>query len=316
MQDLNDLFFFAKVVEHGGFMAAARQIGIPKSRLSRRVAELEARLGVQLLHRTTRSLALTEIGGEYYRHCQAMLEEARAAGEAIDRVSASPRGVVRVSCPDQLAQSLLASLLPAFMAKYPQVRIMLEVTGRRVDLVNDGVDVALRVRAKLEDSASVVARVLGTSAPLLVAAPSLIARLGEPASPQTLAAWPALVMSRPDGRGEWTLYDEVGQLYTVQIAEPRLMTDNLPLLAQAAIDGCGAAVLPALVCQQALLSGKLRQLLPGYTMPGGILHLAFTGRRHLVPAVRVFIDFLVASVPPWHEQMAVMPTLTAGAVSS
>ncbi|MCQ4142770.1 LysR family transcriptional regulator [Vogesella sp. AC12] len=302
MHDLNDLYFFAKVVEHGGFMAAARQIGVPKSRLSRRVAELEARLGVQLLQRTTRRLALTEVGQAYFRHCQAMLAEAEAAQEAIARATDVPRGLVRVSCPDLLAQSLLAPLLPEFMAQYPEVRILLEVTGRRVDLINDGIDVALRVRLRLEDSASIVARPLGQSSSFLVASPALLAERGLPQRPSDLASWPALVMSRPDGRGEWTMHDEVGQLYTVQLASPRLMTDNLVVLAQAAIDGCGVAALPVLVCQQALADGRLRRLLPNFSMPGGILHLAFTGRRHLVPAVRVFVDFLVARTPQWHAR--------------
>ncbi len=302
MQDLNDLYFFAKVAEHGGFMAAARQIGVPKSRLSRRVAELEAQLGVQLLQRTTRRLALTEVGQAYFGHCQAMLAEAEAAQEAIARATDVPRGLVRVSCPDLLAQSLLAPLLPEFMAQYPEVRILLEVTGRRVDLINDGIDVALRVRSRLEDSASIVARPLGQSPLFLVASPALLAERGLPQHPSELASWPALVMSRPDGRGEWTMHDEVGQLYSVQLAAPRLMTDNLVVLAQAAIDGCGVAALPMLVCQQALADGRLRRLLPTFSMPGGILHLAFTGRRHLVPAVRVFVDFLVARTPQWNAR--------------
>lgn len=302
MHDLNDLYFFAKVAEHGGFMAAARQIGVPKSRLSRRVAELEAQLGVQLLQRTTRRLALTEVGQAYFRHCQAMLAEAEAAQEAIARATDVPRGLVRVSCPDLLAQSLLAPLLPEFMAQYPEVRILLEVTGRRVDLINDGIDVALRVRLRLEDSASIVARPLGQSPSFLVASPALLAERGLPQHPSELASWPALVMSRPDGRGEWTMHDEVGQLYSVQLAAPRLMTDNLVVLAQAAIDGCGVAALPVLVCQQALADGRLRRLLPNFSMPGGILHLAFTGRRHLVPAVRVFVDFLVERTPQWNAR--------------
>lgn len=302
MHDLNDLYFFAKVVEHGGFMAAARQIGVPKSRLSRRVAELEARLGVRLLQRTTRRLALTEVGQAYFGHCQAMLAEAEAAQEAIARATDVPRGLVRVSCPDLLAQSLLAPLLPEFMAQYPEVRILLEVTGRRVDLINDGIDVALRVRTRLEDSSSIVARPLGQSPLFLVASPVLLAERGLPQHPSELASWPALVMSRPDGRGEWTMHDEIGQLYSVQLAAPRLMTDNLVVLAQAAIDGCGVAALPMLVCQQALADGRLRRLLPTFSMPGGILHLAFTGRRHLVPAVRVFVDFLAERTPQWNAR--------------
>lgn len=297
MQDLNDLLFFAKVVEHGGFNAASRQLGIPKSRLSRRVAELESRLGVRLLLRTTRRLALTDVGAQYYQHCQAMLAEAEAAADTIARHTAEPRGLVRVSCPELLAKSLLSGLLPDFMARYPQVRIVLEVTGRRVDLINDGIDVALRVRQKLDDSASVVARPLAQSESALVASPALLAARELPAHPAMLSGWPALVMSRPDGRAEWPLLDEVGQLYRVDIAEPRLMTDDLLVLREAAIAGSGVALLPLMVCHDALADGRLLRLLPGYSTPDGILHLAFTGRRHLIPAVRSFIDFLVEAIP-------------------
>lgn len=298
MQDLNDLLFFAKVVEHGGFNAASRQLGVPKSRLSRRVAELEARIGVRLLQRTTRRLALTDVGAQYYRHCQAMLAEAEAAEETIARHTAEPRGLVRVSCPELLAKTLLAPLLPAFMARYPQVRIVLEVTGRRVDLINDGIDVALRVRQRLDDSASIVARPLAQSESALVASPALIAAQGWPQHPAALTAWPALVMSRPDGRGEWPLLDEVGQLTRLDIAEPRLMTDDLLVLREAAIAGCGVGLLPLMVCHDALADGRLLRVLPGYRTPDGILHAAFTGRRHLIPAVRCFIDFLVEALPP------------------
>ncbi|KZE35090.1 DNA-binding transcriptional LysR family regulator [Crenobacter luteus] len=298
MQDLNDFFYFAKVVECGGFMAAGRRLGVPKSRLSRRVAELEARLGVRLLHRTTRRLALTEVGESFYRHCEAMLAEAEAAEETIARVTAEPRGPVRVSCPEMLAKTLLAPHLPRFLAAYPQVRLLLEVTGRPVDLIEEGIDVAIRVRSRIDDSASLVARPLGISRVELVASPALVATLGQPSSPAELAGWPALTMSRPDGRGEWRLIDAVGQLYTVTLDAPRLSGDDLMVLAAAAIAGVGAAALPTLVCHEALADGRLVRLLPGYEIPGGILHAVYPGRRHLVPAVRAFVDFLTDELVP------------------
>src|SRR5688572_14984588 len=127
MQDLNDLRFFAAVVEHGGYAAAERALGIPKSRLSRRITQLEADLGVRLLQRSTRKFAVTEIGQDVYRHAQGMLAEAQAAREAVERVSAEPRGLVRVATPVALAQRMVAPLLPDFMAAYPQVRVLLQV---------------------------------------------------------------------------------------------------------------------------------------------------------------------------------------------
>src|SRR6187549_1699409 len=133
--DLNDLRFFAAVVEHGGYAAAERALGIPKSRLSRRIAQLEADLGVRLLQRSTRKFAVTEVGQEVYRHAQNMIAESMAAREAVERVSAEPRGLVRVSAPVELAQRMVAPLLPEFMAANPQVRVQLLVTNRRVDVI-------------------------------------------------------------------------------------------------------------------------------------------------------------------------------------
>ena len=146
MQDLNDLFYFAKVVEHGGFAAAGRLLGIPKSRLSRRIAELETRLGARLLQRTTRKLALTDVGERYLRHCQAMLLEAEQADEAVASLTSEPRGRIRVSCPTEVARMRLRHVFPSFLQRYPQVQLEVMLSNRRIDLVNEGVDVALRVR--------------------------------------------------------------------------------------------------------------------------------------------------------------------------
>jgi len=292
MQDLNDLFYFAKVVEHGGFMAASRVVGIPKSRLSRRIADLENALGVRLLQRTTRSLTLTEIGAQYYEHCQAVIGEAEAAEETIARVRAEPRGLVRISCPELIAKHLLSPILPRFLAAHPMVRIQLETTNRRVDLIEDGIDIALRVRVRIEDSANQVARILGHDRSLLVASPALIERLGVPATPGALAGYPCLTMSRRDGRAQWALLDGDGHEVSLQIAQPALMTDDLIVLAEAARQGVGVALLPSMVCKDALERGELVQLLPDYQAPWGILHLVFPSRRGLVPAVRELIDFL------------------------
>src|SRR6187549_695706 len=149
--DLNDLQFFAIVVEHGGYAAAERALGIPKSRLSRRVTQLESDLGVRLLQRSTRRFAVTDVGNSVYRHAQTMLAEANAAREVVDRLSAEPRGIVRVSVPVGLAQQQMPMLLPEFMARYPQVRVQMHVSNRKVDLINEGFDVALRVRSRLDD---------------------------------------------------------------------------------------------------------------------------------------------------------------------
>ncbi|HTH67766.1 MAG TPA: LysR family transcriptional regulator, partial [Rhodanobacter sp.] len=145
LQDLNDLYFFAAVVEHGGFSAAGRALGVPKSRLSKRVAQLEERLGVRLLQRTTRRFVVTEVGERFYAHCRAVLEEAQAAQDAVDELRAEPRGMVRLSCPVSLAQTVMAYVLPDFLALYPKMQVRVLSSDRRVDVIGEGYDLAIRV---------------------------------------------------------------------------------------------------------------------------------------------------------------------------
>lgn len=205
MQDLNDLYFFAQVVDHGGFAAAARALGVPKSRLSRRIARLEDRLGVRLIQRSTRRFAVTEIGQDYYRHCVAMLVEAAAAQELIERSRTSPQGIVRVSCPPPLLYFQVGEMIARFMAECPDVEVHLESTPRRVDVIGEGIDIALRVRfPPLEDN-DLVMRVLATSAQRLVAAPALLDGAAGPPVPADLAHLPSLGWGPAHQRHEWCL---------------------------------------------------------------------------------------------------------------
>ena len=171
MQDLNDLYYFAKVVEAGGFAAAGRLLGIPKSRLSRRVAELEERLGARLLQRTTRQLKLTAVGERYLRHCQAMLLEAEMADEAVASMSSEPRGRLRVTCPVGLAHEFMPSVISSFLQAYPLVQLEVSLLNRRVDLVTEGIDVALRVREEGDEDPLLVTRRLRQARTVMVASP-------------------------------------------------------------------------------------------------------------------------------------------------
>ncbi|HET7779869.1 MAG TPA: LysR family transcriptional regulator, partial [Rudaea sp.] len=184
MQDLNDLFYFSIVVEKNGFAAAGRALDIPKSRLSRRIAQLEERLGVRLLQRSTRRFAVTEAGQRFYRHCQAVMAEAQAAEEAVAQLTTEPRGLVRMSCPVSFTQNLMASILPGFMEKFPQVKLLVLSTNRRVDLINEGVDIAMRVRFKLDTDSDLVIRSFGHSHSVLVASPAYLDQHGRPEQPE------------------------------------------------------------------------------------------------------------------------------------
>jgi len=291
MQDLNDMLFFAEVAERGGFSAASRALGVPKSRLSRRVAELEASLGVQLLQRSTRRLSLTPAGETFLRHCVDVREAAGAAVEAVAREQKEPRGTVRLSCPVTLAQSSLGVLLPRFMRRHPQVRVEMLVVNRPVDPVEEGMDMALRVRAQVENSASLAARVFGHSRALLLAAPELLARSGPPARPEDLARLDSVAMTAADGRAGMTLHGPGGATFHY-VQAPRYMAGDLATLRYAVLAGVGAGMLPDYLCRDDLRDGRLVQALPGWAPVGGIVHAMFPPRRARVPAVRALLDFL------------------------
>jgi DNA-binding transcriptional LysR family regulator len=295
MQDLNDMVFFAEVAERGGFAAASRTLGVPKSRLSRRVADLEAQLGVQLMQRSTRRLSLTPAGEIFLKHCAAMRDAAQAAAEAVAQIQTEPSGTVRLSCPVTLAHSSVGPLLPEFMQRYPQVRVEMRVINRPIDPVEEGVDLALRVRPVIEDSATLVARNLGISRGLLVASPRLLERQGPVLTPADLGRLDTVAMSSGDGRANWRLEGPGGKV-VVHTHAPRYVADDLQTLQYAVVQGTGASVLPDYMCRPDLDSGALVELLPEWGPTPGICHVVFPARRALVPAVRRLIDFLVENL--------------------
>jgi DNA-binding transcriptional LysR family regulator len=296
MQDLNDLYYFAMVVDHGGFAAAERALGIPKSRLSRRISQLETDLGVRLLQRSTRRFAVTDVGMSVYRHAQTMLTEAQAAREVVDRLSAEPRGVVRVSVPVALAQQQLPKLLPKFLDQYPKVRLQLHIGNRRVDLINEGFDVALRVRARLDDDGSLVMRSFGQIQELLVASPKYLDRAGRPKDPADLASHLTMSVHEDEAHQRWELHGPGGEVRRVEL-QPRVAGFDFPLLQSMVKDGFGITMLPETVCAEAVRRGELEVVLPEWSLPQGICHAVFASRRGLLPAVRVFIDFLAEHLP-------------------
>lgn len=310
MQDLNDLYYFAQVAGHGSFTAAARALGLPKSTLSRRIAQLEERLGVRLLHRTTRRLSLTDIGRSYLAHCQGVMEAAEAASAMVQQAHGEPQGRVVVSCPMPLSSTLMPTVVAEFLARYPKVTIEVEATNRRVDLMSEGVDVAIRVRQTLEDS-SLVLRRLGVALGCLVASPALIAAHGRPRHPIDLGRFPSLSQRFADGRYQLALTGPAQETLTVTLA-PKLMTDDLLLLRDACVAGTGIAALPQSVCHEQLASGELELLLPDWQLPPGHMHAVYLHRRGLLPAVRHFIDHLVERLPVLGQAMGVVCPEHAG----
>ncbi|MGT2480894.1 LysR family transcriptional regulator [Methylobacterium oryzae CBMB20] len=291
--DLNDYVYFAEVVSHGGFAAAGRALHQPKSKLSRRIAALETRLGARLIERSSRRFRVTEVGQGFYERCRAMMLEAERAEALVAEAQAEPHGRIRMSCPTGLA-AIVAARVRGFLVRYPKVRLQLVVTDRPVDLIEERIDVALRVRLDLTSDASLTMRTLGSSRWILVAAPQVARRLGPDIA--ALATVPTLGTRDDPGEAEWRLERGDGTVFTLR-HEPRLTCSDFGALRDAAADGLGVAFLPDHACTDAVAAGRLVPVYPEWRGQRGIVHIVFTTRRGLPPAVRVLIDHLAVTFP-------------------
>ncbi|MBV8683926.1 MAG: LysR family transcriptional regulator, partial [Caulobacteraceae bacterium] len=271
----------------------------------RRVAALESELGVRLVERSSRRFKVTEVGQDVYRHARAALSEADAIDEVVTRLKAEPQGLVRMSCPQGMDR-LLANALPKFLTKHPRLRVQVIVSNRRVDLIEEGVDVAIRVRNRLDTDADLQVRILGRPAIMLVASPEFIREHGEPTTPDEVVKFPTISLTDQPGLDRWTLLNDAGE-ETVIVHEPRLSASTFPILRQAAVDGLGLALIPEYGCRELVDSGRLVHVLPEWNWPAGILHMVFTSRRGLLPSVRAVIDFAAQVLKPggvgWEEAL-------------
>ncbi len=290
MLDLNDLYYFAMAVDHGGFAPAARALGVPKSKLSRRIALLEERLGLRLIQRSTRQFSTTDAGQRFHAHCKAMLVEAEAAQDSIDAMRAEPRGLVRMSCPIALLHADVGPMLSAFLAQCPRVTVQLQATNRAVDVIGEGFDLSLRVRTPPLKDSDLVLKVLAQREQCLVASPSFLQRYPI-AVPADLGYAPTLDNGpvRHDYRFELT--DGSGASASVRV-QPRLITDDMRTLRDAAIAGVGLVQLPRMLASEALARGELETVLPDWRLPVHVVHAVLPSTRHLLPAVRALLDFL------------------------
>jgi DNA-binding transcriptional LysR family regulator len=306
MEDLNDIYFFASVVRHGGFSAAARAIGVEKTRLSRRIAALEKRLGVRLLQRTTRALALTDAGQRFYERCVATVEEAQEAYDSVAQLRREPAGLVRLSSPVLLAQRCLAHALPGYMKANPKVLVYVEATDRTVNVIEERFDIAIRAKPVIEDVAGLVAKTLGHSQRVLVVNPAFLDQYGRPESPADLPKFDAVASTDDvfEGGARWDLTDTDNRAQQVTL-KPRLVTSDLRTRLQAAIHGIGIALLPEQVISAPLKEGLVGRVLPNWAGAKNILHLVYPTPRGMLPSVRSLIDYLLIEVPAWLREQSI-----------
>jgi DNA-binding transcriptional LysR family regulator len=302
MRRFEELQAFVAVVETGSFTAAAERLGAAKSAVSRRVSSLEERLGVQLLRRTTRSLNLTDTGRSFYEHSARILADLDEAEAAVLQEHGELRGSLRVALPLSFGVRHMAEPIAEFSRRHPRVTFDLDLNDRRVDLLQEGADLALRI-GRLRDS-SLIARKLFDARTVVCASQAYLDRLGEPETPDDLGAHQCLVYSNVADPSRWVYYDADGARgqVTVNVA---MSASNGDFLRQVAVAGQGIVMQPTFIAGEMIRSGDLVPILKDYNWPVTPAYAVYPPTRHLSYRVRALIDFLVerfAGVPYWDEE--------------
>ncbi len=292
---------FAAVVEAKSFSAAAKQLGMSKSAVSKQVGKLEDRLGARLLNRTTRRLSLTESGTTYYEYCARILEEAEQAESAVTVMHDRPRGTLRINAPVSFGILHLAPAINDFLEENQEITVDMTLDDRFVDLVEEGYDVAVRI-GEMKDS-SLVARRLAPCRFVICAAPSYLGRHGVPESPEELVDHNCLVYTY-SSTGEWQFRSPQGEPRLVRLTGS-FHANNGDALRAAALAGVGILVSPTFIVGDDLRNGSLKPVLVGYERHPAAVNAVFPHRRHLSPKVRAFVDFAAKRFGPepyWDEE--------------
>lgn len=303
MDRLDDMVTFIKVVDCRSFTQAAERLGLSKSVVSRRMAELENRLGARLLNRTTRRLSLTEVGAAFYQRCVRIVSDVEEAERAAGALHAAPRGRLRVNAPLSFGIQHIAPALPRFLERYPELEVEMDLNDRYVDLVDEGYDVAVRI-GRLKDS-SLVARRLAPNRRVVAGSPVYFGRKGRPARPEELTDHDCLVYTNIPVAEQWQFRID-GETRAVRV-EARLRSNNGEVLHAAALAGFGLVMMPTFICGHDLAAGRLEAVLEDCTVSESAVHAVYPHNRHLSPKVRAFVDFLGAHfgpLPYWDKALA------------
>lgn len=292
MFDLNEMAIFAQVVDAGSFTAAAERLGLPKSSISRKVSQLEERVGVRLLNRTTRQIKLTEMGRQYYQYCARISEQAEEADRLIHNLQAEPSGRLTISAPTGVGTPFVGELISDFLDRYPKVSIEIRLENHIVDLIDEEVDVAFRV-GQLQDS-SIIARPLGVGSMILCASPAYADRNGLPQSPMELADHSFI-------HYDSTPFILKGDGYDVNIPI-RLINSDLRFNVDLVLNDFGIAPIPAMLCAEYLKNGAMLPVLPNYPLHNMALHLVYASRKQLATKITTFVEYVLercTPTPPW-----------------
>lgn len=306
MEKLADMGIFAKVVETQGFSSAAQSLNMSKSNVSRRISELEERLGIRLLQRTTRKMGLTDSGHVFYQHCARVLAEAEQAEAAINQIQSAPRGLLKVSLPETFGRFFVMPLIPEFMRRYPEIRIKLAITNRAVDIIEEGFDVAIR-KGVIKDT-TLIAVQLGQSQQQLYASPSYIEEFGRPLLPEDLKDHFCLATEDENGRTPIKLLSKDSS--KVISITPRLIVNDHGMLHKMVTEGLGVSLVPGFLVRENLKDGTLVRIMDEWVGPSVPFNAVYPSYKGIAPNTRAFLDFIrekLATKRPWeiiHQEAA------------
>lgn len=289
--DMNACFYFVHVVEKKGFAPAGRALNVPKSRLSRQIKQLEDQLGMRLIQRTSRQFNVTDTGKAFYHHARKAVDEMEAANAAVAQQSNVLTGKIRVSCSVGMAQFALSQLVIRFLKDHPKVEIVQQVTNQLVDLIDSGVDMAIRAHTEPLPDSTLIQRRLASVTWGLLAAPTYLEQAGMPMTPEDLAQHAGLKLGWQPELGHWMLKASDGTTFS-QTYSPRLCSDDMVTLKQAASAGMGIVGLPLYTCRDELHVKRLVRVLPNWTAGVADISLLMPSRQGVPPAVSFFANFL------------------------
>ena len=292
MDNISEMEVFVRVVQAESFSAAARQLNLSPSAVSKQVGRLEDRLGARLLNRTTRRLSLTEVGSAFYERSERIINDITEAEQAVSHLEGAARGTLKVNLPVAFGRLHVVPHLKEFLAAYPEVRIDLTLNDRFVDLVEEGVDIAIRI-GELSDS-SLIARKLSPNRRICVAAPSYIKAHGAPDHPEKLLEHNCLVYTYRAQRNDWPFEGPDG-VHTIRVTG-NLEANSAEVLRTSICDGIGIGLLPLWLISEDLEAGRVEQIMPAYHAPDSAIYAVYPHSRHLSPKVRSFVDFLVDKI--------------------
>ncbi|MCZ4339452.1 LysR family transcriptional regulator [Shewanella colwelliana] len=302
--DLNRVQIFAQVVEQGSFTGAAKALGITKATVSRKVAELEADAGAQLLFRTTRALKLTEAGSSYYNRISKILMDLQNAEDQLSASQEIIKGNLKIVCPIELGQLFLGRIFAQFLATYPDITIDAELTNRQVDVVEEGIDILFQITTNTDARLQQYEIINAHKA--LMASPNYLAKHGTPKVPQDLAHHTAIKLQSAHIDGSWTIFD--GKQWVTMAPKAQLTVNNVTLAREAAIEGLGITAVPSIIAQDALETCQLIPVLADYPMQQTKVTVSFPQRAYLPRKYRVFIEFLYAAVfKRWQDRVLQVP---------